>query len=50
MELLELTEATNEECVERMCRGIRDGELMLFPTDTVYGPADRHLAEKCWTS
>ncbi len=37
MELLELTEATNEECVERMCRGIRDGELMLFPTDTVYG-------------
>lgn len=37
MELLELTEATHSHCVERMCRGMRDGELMLFPTDTVYG-------------
>jgi len=37
MEHLELSEATYSDCVERMCKGMHDGELMLFPTDTVYG-------------
>jgi L-threonylcarbamoyladenylate synthase len=37
MELLELNESNLEQCVERMCRGVLAGELMIFPTDTVYG-------------
>lgn len=37
MELIELTDATFDECVERMCRAVVDGELIAFPTDTVYG-------------
>lgn len=37
MELLELTEATYEACVERMTKALVDAELVAFPTDTVYG-------------
>jgi len=37
VELLELTDVNFGECVERMCRAVTDGELIAFPTDTVYG-------------
>lgn len=37
MELLELTPETHNQCVQRMVEGARRGELILFPTDTVYG-------------
>jgi L-threonylcarbamoyladenylate synthase len=37
MELLELHAENVEECVARMAQAVRDGELILFPTDTVYG-------------
>lgn len=37
MELLELTEASYEDCVERMSQAVVAGELVAFPTDTVYG-------------
>jgi L-threonylcarbamoyladenylate synthase len=37
MEILELTAATHDRCVQRMVEGAHRGELILFPTDTVYG-------------
>lgn len=37
MEIIELTESTYEECVERTCQSVLAGELIAFPTDTVYG-------------
>ncbi|MCB1059510.1 MAG: threonylcarbamoyl-AMP synthase [Calditrichaeota bacterium] len=37
MEQIELNETTYDSCVERMCRAVMDGELIAFPTDTVYG-------------
>lgn len=37
MEIIELTEETFEKCVERTCQGVLAGELIAFPTDTVYG-------------
>lgn len=37
MEQLELTDATYEKCVERTCNAVLAGELIAFPTDTVYG-------------
>ncbi|MBK6767211.1 MAG: threonylcarbamoyl-AMP synthase [bacterium] len=37
MELIELNDSTFDHCVDRMCRAIADGELVAFPTDTVYG-------------
>jgi len=37
MEIIELTPESHGQCVSRMVEGARRGELMLFPTDTVYG-------------
>ena len=37
MQVLELTPETHEECVGRMVASAKNGELILFPTDTVYG-------------
>ena len=37
MEICELSPASHEECVNRMVESARRGELILFPTDTVYG-------------
>jgi L-threonylcarbamoyladenylate synthase len=37
MEIMELTPRSHDSCVQRMVEGARRGELMLFPTDTVYG-------------
>ncbi len=37
MQILELSAATHDECVGRMVDSARRGELILFPTDTVYG-------------
>ncbi len=37
MQIVELTPATHEECVRMMVESARRGELILFPTDTVYG-------------
>jgi L-threonylcarbamoyladenylate synthase len=37
VEQIELTDATYDSCVERMCRAVLEGELVAFPTDTVYG-------------
>lgn len=37
MEILELTNDNLSQCAERMCASVLEGELIAFPTDTVYG-------------
>ncbi len=37
MELLELTNLTIDRCTDRMEKALLEGELIAFPTDTVYG-------------
>jgi len=46
MALIELSDETLQECVERTIEAVEQGELILMPTDTVYGIGGQAFSRK----
>lgn len=46
MPIIELTDSNHEDCVRQTVQAVRDGLLVLFPTDTVYGIGGMAFSQK----